>query len=86
MLGIEIAKGHTGFNASCILVVFFAEAIRAYGATDDAAQSGWFRALDDPKIGRVLSHIHEAAGTPWTTAALAKTIALSASRDLAPAS
>lgn len=80
MLGIEVAKSHSSFIASRLLEVFFAEAIRAYGATDGAARSGWFKALDDPKIGKALSHLHEKPGAPWTVAALAETIALSPSR------
>lgn len=80
MLGIEVAKGPTSFIGSRLLEVFFAEAMRAYGHTDGAASSGWFKALDDPKIGHAMSQLHERPGAPWTVAALAETIAMSPSR------
>jgi AraC-like DNA-binding protein len=80
MLGIEVAKGPTSFIATRLLEVFFAEAIRAYGRTDGAACSGWFKALNDPKIGHALSYLHENPGAPWTVATLAETISLSPSR------
>jgi AraC-like DNA-binding protein len=80
MLGIEVAKGPTSFVASRMLEVFFAEAIRAYGKSAGAMASGWFKALDDPKIGAALAHLHGNPGAPWTVAALAQTIAMSPSR------
>jgi len=39
--------------------VFLAEAIRAYHQHQGATPSGWFRALDDPKTGHVLSRSHQ---------------------------
>jgi AraC-like DNA-binding protein len=80
MLGIEVANGPTSFVAARLLEVFFAEAVRAYGKGDGAMASGWFKALDDPKIGTALSHLHGNPGAPWTVAALADTIAMSPSR------
>lgn len=80
MLGIEVAKGPTSFITTRLLEVFFAEAIRAFGKSEGAAGSGWFKALNDPKIGRALSHLHKKPDAPWTVGALAETIAMSPSR------
>ena len=80
MLGIEVAKGRASFIASRLLEIFFAEAIRAFGSWEGAAIPGWFRALNDPKIGHALSRLHERPGADWTVAALAGTVALSPSR------
>jgi AraC-like DNA-binding protein len=80
MLGIEVAKGPTSFVTTRLLEVFFAEALRAFGNSEGAAGSGWFKALNDPKIGLALSHSHKKPGAPWTVAALAETIAMSPSR------
>lgn len=80
MLGLEVAKAPSSFIASRLLEVFFAEAIRAYGKTKGVDATGWFKALDDPKVGRALSRLHQRPGAPWTVAALAETIAMSPSR------
>jgi len=80
MLGIEVTKAPNSFVASRILEVFFAEAIRTYGHSKGAAVSGWFKALDDPKICHALSRLHERPGESWTVAGLANTVPMSPSR------
>ena len=80
MLGLEVAKGPSSFVAARLLEVFFAEAVRAYGRGQGAAASGWFKAIDDPRIGVALSRLHEDPGAAWTVASLAHTAALSLSR------
>lgn len=80
MLGLEVAKGPSSFVAARLLEVFFAEAVRAYGRGQGTAASGWFRAIDDPRIGLALSRLHEDPGAAWTVASLARTAALSPSR------
>ncbi|MFA5952540.1 MAG: AraC family transcriptional regulator [Hyphomicrobium sp.] len=80
MLAIEAAKSRTSFIASRVLEVFFAEAIRAYSQAEGALASGWFKALNDPKIRLALSRMHDHPGAPWTVAALADTIRMSPSR------
>lgn len=80
MLGLEVAKGPSSFVAARLLEVFFAEAIRAYGRGQGAARSGWFKAIDDPRIGIALSRFHHDPGAAWTVAALANTVAMSPSR------
>lgn len=80
MLGLEVAKGPSSFVAARLLEVFFAEAIRAYGHGPGADKSGWFKAIDDPRIGVALSRLHEEPGFAWTVAALAETVSMSSSR------
>lgn len=80
MLGLEVAKGPSSFVAARLLEIFFAEAIRAYGRGQGAATSGWFKAIDDPRIGIALARLHQELGAAWTVAALAGTAAMSPSR------
>ncbi len=80
MLGLEVAKGPSSFVAARLLEVFFAEAIRSYGREQGAEASGWFKAIDDPRIGVALSRLHEQPGAVWTVATLAETVSMSPSR------
>lgn len=80
MLDLEVAKGPSSFVAARLLEVFFAEAIRCYGRGQGAARSGWFKAIDDPRIGIALSRLHQEPGAAWTVASLADTVAMSPSR------
>ena len=44
-----------------------------------STQTGWLRALHDPRIGRVISRIHRQPGTPWTLGSLAHEASMSRS-------
>ena len=59
-----------------ILVI---QAIRAWMESDPAAQTGWLGALQDPQIGRAISHIHRDPARNWTVASLAHELAMSRS-------
>jgi AraC-like DNA-binding protein len=59
-----------------ILVI---QAIRAWMESDPAAQRGWLGALQDPQIGRAISHIHRDPARDWTVASLAQELAMSRS-------
>jgi AraC-like DNA-binding protein len=59
-----------------ILVI---QAIRAWMESDPAAQKGWLGALQDPQIGRAISHIHRDPARNWTVASLAHELAMSRS-------
>ncbi|MDX2205822.1 MAG: AraC family transcriptional regulator [Hyphomicrobiaceae bacterium] len=81
MLGLEVANGRRGsFTALRLLEVFCAEAIRSYRERQGAARPGWFKALDDARIGPAIEQIHRRPGAPWTVAMLADTVAMSPSR------
>jgi AraC-like DNA-binding protein len=59
--------------------VLLVEAVRAYGARLDADQSGWFRGLGDPQVGRALVLIHRDISARWTAEELAREVGLSRS-------
>ncbi len=59
-----------------ILVI---QAIRAWIESDPAAHGGWLGALQDPQIGRAISHIHRDPARNWTVASLADELAMSRS-------
>ena len=81
MLTLEVARaGTTSFTLSRLLEIFCAEAISAYRRGGGADQPGWFKAIDDEKIGRALAGFHRAPGNAWTVEALADTVAMSPSR------
>ena len=81
MLSMEVANGRRGsFTASRLLEVFCAEAIRSYRERQGAARPGWFKALDDARIGPALESIHRQPGAPWTVAMMADIVAMSPSR------
>lgn len=81
MLTLEVGGGNrNGFTAARLIEVFCAEAIAAYRRGDGAERAGWFKALDDQKIGRALVHLHREPGAAWTVELLAETISMSPSR------
>lgn len=81
MLALELAQGEQGsFTSSRLLEIFCAEAFRAYRHREGATECGWFKALDDAKIGRALARLHENPGAAWTIPGLAATVAMSPSR------
>jgi AraC-like DNA-binding protein len=61
---------------SDILVI---QAIRSWIADEAVEQTGWVRALRDPRIGAALSLVHRDPGRPWSVASLARETAMSRS-------
>jgi Cupin len=59
-----------------ILVI---QAIRAWMESEPAARTGWLGALQDPQIGRAITHIHRDPARNWTVASLARELAMSRS-------
>ncbi|HMF63616.1 MAG TPA: AraC family transcriptional regulator [Edaphobacter sp.] len=59
-----------------ILVI---HAIRFWITHNPSAQTGWLGALQDPKIGRVISKIHRNPGRAWTLESLASEASMSRS-------
>jgi AraC-like DNA-binding protein len=51
--------------------------LRAWFARPGAEAPGWYRAYQDPIVGRVLALIHDQPATPWTLASLASASATS---------
>ncbi|QWG19939.1 AraC family transcriptional regulator [Bradyrhizobium sediminis] len=80
-LGEELALGHrSSFTALRLLEVFCAAAISQHRRAEGQHLPGWFKALDDPKIGSAMARIHQNPGAPWTVALLAEAVAMSPSR------
>lgn len=59
--------------------LLFVEAVRSYADSLPSEQTGWLKGLRDPYVGRALALIHGDPRRPWTTAALAREVALSRS-------
>jgi AraC-like DNA-binding protein len=59
-----------------ILVI---QAIRAWIATDSAAQIGWLGALRDKQIGHAIALVHREPARAWTVESLANEVAMSRS-------
>jgi AraC-like DNA-binding protein len=81
MLTLEVGDGNrNGFTAARLIEVFCAEAIASYRRGEGAERAGWFKALDDKKVGKALAHLHRDPGASWTVEMLANTISMSPSR------
>ena len=52
-------------------------ALRAWWARADAGAPGWYRAMSDPGLRRVLEQVHAAPGRDWTVPAMASLAGLS---------
>lgn len=59
--------------------ILIVQAIRAWLTTEPEAITGWLRALQDERIGRVLEAIHDDPGDNWNLAALARLATMSRS-------
>ncbi len=76
----EAAAGRSGFTVSRLLEVFCAEIIRAHQADAGNAEPGWFRGINDSRIGQALRQIHADPVRAWSVETLAASAALSPSR------
>lgn len=59
--------------------VLVVQAIRFWITHDPLTQTGWLGALQDPKIGKVISRIHREPGGAWTLNSLAREASMSRS-------
>lgn len=81
LLGLEADEGRrSGFVAARLLEIFFAESIRWHAANAGADQTGWFRGVADPRVGRAIAAIHAEPARAWTVADLAEFASISPSR------
>jgi AraC-like DNA-binding protein len=70
----------SGFIVERLLEVLCAEAVRAYIEAAPRHETGWFRGIKDPIIGRALQAIHSNPAENWTVQRLAQKVAMSPSR------
>lgn len=68
--------GHAGV-LSRLSELLFIEVVRRHVESLPPGQRGWFGALADPQLGRVLRLMHGEPAAPWTLAELARRGALS---------
>ena len=79
LMNDEIQRNRIGGEvvSSRLADVLLVEAIRAYASQSEQVAIGWFGALSDPRLGRVLHAIHEDVSRPWTVAGLASVAGMS---------
>ena len=53
------------------------QSIRAWLGQEDSRCKDWLAAMENPRLGAALTHIHEQPGHPWTVAELAEIAAMS---------
>ena len=73
LLAGEIVKDEPGQEAVLdrLLDLLLIAVLRAWFARPDAGAPGWYRAYDDPVVGRALRLLHHDPAHPWTVAKLA---------------
>ncbi|MGH3824899.1 MAG: AraC family transcriptional regulator [Pseudonocardiaceae bacterium] len=73
LLGNEIVKDHPGQEAVLdrLLDRLLIAVLRAWFARPGAKTPRWYRAYDDPVVGRALRLLHHNPAHPWTVAELA---------------
>ena len=59
--------------------IFLLQIIREHISSSECRQTGWLRALSDPRIGAVMGSMHENIERPWTVAELAAAAGMSRS-------
>lgn len=69
-----------GYVVERLLEVLCAEAIRAHVETTSRQETGWFRGIKDPVVGRAIAAIHARPGDDWSVTRLAADVAMSPSR------
>ena len=60
LLRLEVGRGNrSSFSACRLLELVFAEVLLAFGRLKGSETAGWFKALDDHRIGPALAKIHQ---------------------------
>lgn len=72
-------RGAAAATVAKLAELLFAEAVQQYAANLPPGESGWFAALRDPAIGRVLTLVHARYAEDWTADALAREVGMSRS-------
>lgn len=73
LVGAEVAGVAPGRQVVLerLLEMLLVVTVRAWFAREEADAPGWYTALEDPRIGRVLRLIHDAPSAGWTVVSLA---------------
>ncbi|MEV0623077.1 AraC family transcriptional regulator [Nonomuraea sp. NPDC050404] len=77
LLGAEIVKDEPGQEAvlNRLLDLLLIAVLRAHFATHQAP--GWYRAMNDPVVGKAMRMLHNNPAHPWTVGALAAEVGVS---------
>jgi AraC-like DNA-binding protein len=79
LLGQEIAKDEPGQEVMLdrLLDLLLIAVLRAWFSRQGIRAPAWYRAYDDPVVGRALRMLHNNPAHPWTVAALAAELGIS---------
>jgi AraC-like DNA-binding protein len=79
MLGEEIVKDEPGQEAVLdrLFDLVLVSALRSWLASDDSAATSWYRAHEDPVVGRALRLMEHNVAHHWTIAGLANEVGVS---------
>lgn len=79
LLGEEVDRAAPGQQTVLdrLLDLLLVYALRSHFSRPQAASPPWYRALEDPEVGRALRLLHEQPGRAWTIAGLASEVGLS---------
>jgi AraC-like DNA-binding protein len=77
---IERSSSGGGYVVERLLEVLCAEAVRAHVEAAPRRETGWFRGIRDPIVGRAIAAIHACPGDDWSVRKLAREVSMSPSR------
>ena len=82
LLAEEMARSPvgSGYVIERLLEVLCAEAVRAHVEAAPRQETGWFRGIKDPVVGRAIAAIHASPGEDWSVPRLAREVSMSPSR------
>lgn len=74
LLADEISRDELGQELMLdrLLDLLLVSVVRSWLASGDTGAPGWYRAQNDPVVGRALQLMHEEPAAPWTVASLAR--------------
>lgn len=81
LFAAEAAQSHLGsyLVLKRLADILLLQLIREYVSSSTCRETGWLRALSDPRIGGVLRSMHERIEQPWTVGELASQAGMSRS-------
>lgn len=75
----DVAPDQPGFRflAAQAAQLFLAHVVRSYAQDQPRAAPGWMKGLTDPRISKSIEAMHDAPGTQWTVAQMARIAGMS---------
>jgi transcriptional regulator GlxA family with amidase domain len=75
----ELVGPHAADLLARLPELVLVDCLRQHARELPADRSGWLGALQDPVVGRALTHLHARPADPWTVLTLARRVAVSRS-------